>query len=128
MRRRHDLRGRGQLHYPGEFSERLGYNKNNMKLSLPNGSAIQGYSCEQTEAIRGSNLTYAWLEEVGSFGDDQYKLYTEVLLPALRIKRRDGGEPRLIVTTTPRPNKLIRHFLKEGSVRKVQDHQLGLLR
>lgn len=108
--------------YPGEFDERRGYNKNNMKLSLPNGSAIQGYSAEQTEAIRGSNLTYAWLEEVGSFGDDQYKLYTEVLLPALRIKRKDGGEPRMIVTTTPRPNKLIRHLLKQCDRRPEKFH------
>lgn len=98
--------------YPGEFEERKGYNKNNMKITLPNGSVIQGYSAEQAESIRGSNLTYAWLEEIGSFGDDQYKLYTEVLLPALRIRRKDGGEPRMIITTTPRPNKLIRHLLK----------------
>lgn len=108
--------------YPGEFDERRGYNKNNMKLSLSNGSAIQGYSAEQTEAIRGSNLTYAWLEEVGSFGDDQYKLYTEVLLPALRIRRKDGGEPRMIVTTTPKPNKLIRHLLKQCDKRPEKFH------
>jgi phage terminase large subunit-like protein len=108
--------------YPGQFEERRGYNKNNMKITLRNGSVIQGYSVEQSEAIRGSNLTYAWLEELGSFGDEQYKVYTEVLLPALRIKRKDGGEPRMIITTTPKPNKLIRHLIKQCKIRPEKYH------
>lgn len=86
------------------------YNKNNLKMETRNGSIIQGFSAENVDSIRGMNLTYAWLDELASFPDPAF--YTFGLRPALRVKRADGGPPRMMVTTTPKAVKLIRDLMK----------------
>lgn len=85
---------------PGEIAD---YNKNNMLLTLSNGSEIKGFSAENPERIRGYNLAGAWLDEVGSF---RYRtVWDEVLEPALR-----KGDPRVIVTTTPNSSPLLKEW------------------
>ncbi len=101
--------------------EERSYNKNNLKIELHNGSSIQGFSAENPDTIRGSNLTFAWLDELASYSDD--KFYTEVLRPALRIKRADGGEPRVVITATPREgNKLMDFLIKQCRADPVHYH------
>ncbi|HEV2355817.1 MAG TPA: terminase family protein [Puia sp.] len=85
---------------PGEITD---YNKNNMLLTLSNGSEIKGFSAETPERIRGYNLAGAWLDEVGSFKTRD--IWDEVLQPALR-----QGEPRVIVTTTPSASPLLKEW------------------
>jgi phage terminase large subunit-like protein len=85
---------------PGEIVD---YNKNNMLLTMSNGSEIKGFSAETPERIRGWNLAGAWLDEVGSFRNRE--IWDEVLEPALR-----KGNPRVIVTTTPRNSPLLKEW------------------
>jgi phage terminase large subunit-like protein len=85
---------------PGEIVD---YNKNNMLLTMSNGSEIKGFSAENPERIRGYNLAGAWLDEVGSY---RYRtIWDEVLQPALR-----KGDPRVIVTTTPSASPLLKEW------------------
>lgn len=94
---------------PGEL---VAYNKSSLELQVRGGSTIYGYSAEQPERLRGSNLSGAWCDEVGSW---RYPAtWYESLTPALRI----GEHPRVVVTTTPRLTPLIRDLAgrDDGSV------------
>lgn len=85
---------------PGEIVD---YNKNNMLLTMSNGSEIKGFSAENPERVRGYNLAGAWLDEVGSY---RYRsIWDEVLQPALR-----KGDPKVIVTTTPSASPLLKEW------------------
>jgi phage terminase large subunit-like protein len=90
---------------PGELSQ---YRRNELQLKLMNDSVIYGYSAEQPERIRGSNLWGAWVDELCSW---RYPAtWYEGLIPALR----KGEHPRIVVTTTPRPTPLIRDLVGRG--------------
>jgi predicted phage terminase large subunit-like protein len=94
---------------PGELRD---YNKSGLELTIASGARIFGYSADQPERLRGSNLYGAWCDELGSW---RYPAaWYEALMPALRI----GQHPRVVVTTTPRPTALIRDLVSrnDGSV------------
>lgn len=83
---------------PGEMTN---YRRNELQIVLSNGSVIYGYSAENPEKVRGANLWGAWCDELCSW---RYPAtWYEGLLPALR----KGKHPRVVVTTTPRPTRLI---------------------
>jgi predicted phage terminase large subunit-like protein len=92
--------------------EKIAYHRNELHLTVRGGSYIYGYSAEQPERIRGSNLSGAWCDEVGSW--HYAATWYEALTPALR----KGEYPRVVVTTTPRVTPLIRDLAarEDGSV------------
>lgn len=92
--------------------ELVSYHRNELQVTLSNGSRIFGYSADQPERLRGANLNGAWTDEIGSW---RYPAtWYESLIPALR----KGENPRVCVTTTPRVTPLIRDLAgrKDGSV------------
>jgi phage terminase large subunit-like protein len=101
----------GVLQALGE-DELVKYRRNECLIILNNGSKIFGYSADQPERIRGSNLWGAWCDELGSWRYEE--TWHEGLIPALR----KGENPRIVVTTTPRPTMLVRNLVgrKDGSV------------
>lgn len=86
--------------------------RNELRLDLANGSRIYGFSADQPERLRGTNLSGAWCDEMGSW--QRPETWYEALIPALRI----GEHPRVVVTTTPRATPLVRDLLnrKDGTV------------
>jgi len=96
----------------GEITD---YNKNGLKITLRNGSVIQGYSAEKPDSIRGANLYGAWFDELAMIR--YLKFYDYGLEPALRV-----GEGRLMVTTTPRRMKLIRSLVAESRKNPLRVH------
>jgi phage terminase large subunit-like protein len=99
---------------PGELDS---VNASDLTVRLTNGSKIYGYSADGFERLRGSNLAGAWVDEaaVMSMVSD---LFSEALIPALRI----GKNPRVLITTTPRPIKFLRELVarQDGSVAVVR--------
>lgn len=99
---------------PGELDS---VNAADLTVRLSNGSRIYGYSADRPDRLRGSNLSGAWMDEAAAMplADD---LFGESLMPALRI----GKNPRVVITTTPRPVTLLRELLgrDDGSVRIVR--------
>jgi phage terminase large subunit-like protein len=99
---------------PGELESS---NASDLTVRLSNGSKIYGYSADRPDRLRGANLSGAWLDEIASMvhADD---LWGESLMPALRI----GDNPQVVVTTTPRPIKILRELLArdDGSVRVIR--------
>lgn len=89
------------------------YNKSSHKIDFANGARIHTFGTDSPDTGRGLNLSGAWLDEVASW-QYPYETWTEGLAPALRI----GERPRVVVTTTPKPIRLLREWANrtDGSV------------
>ena len=92
-------------------SLRSGYNRSDLVLTLTNGSKIIGLSAEKPDGALGLNLSGGWADELAAWPYDE--MWTRGISPALRI-----GDPRVVITTTPRPVPLIKEFTArtDGSV------------
>ena len=89
------------------------YNKSSYKVLFGDGQVVHIFGADTPDAGRGLNLSGAWLDEMAIW-NYPYETWTEGLAPALRI----GKRPRVVVTTTPKPIKLLREWIKrtDGSV------------
>jgi predicted phage terminase large subunit-like protein len=77
------------------------YNKQDHQIILVNGSSIRGISADSYERLRGPQFHYAWCDELAAF---QYlRDAWDMMMFGLRL----GEQPRVIVTTTPKPKDLI---------------------
>lgn len=76
------------------------------KLTWPNGAIAFGYSADEPDRLRGPQHDGAWCDELASW---RYPEAWDMLQFGLRL----GDRPRCIVTTTPKPVKLIRELLAE---------------
>jgi len=90
---------------------RQGYNRSDLILTLTNGSKIIGLSAEKPDGALGLNLSGGWADELAAWPYDE--MWTRGISPALRI-----GDPKVVITTTPRPVPLIKEFTArdDGSV------------
>lgn len=85
------------------------WNKSLGELRFPNGSLLKLLSGEQPERTRGYNFSGGWVDELATF---PYEDTWDFLQFALRV----GENPRLCVTTTPRPVNLVRRLVeREGN-------------
>jgi phage terminase large subunit-like protein len=84
----------------GLYSEQE-YNRSRTKINLPNGSMIKGFSAEEPDTLRGPQHHGAWCDELAAW---EYEDTWDQLQFGLRL----GENPRVVVTTTPRPTQLIR--------------------
>lgn len=89
------------------------YNKSSYKILFKTGQVVHMFGADSPDAGRGLNLSGAWLDELAMW-PYPYETWTEGLAPALRI----GKRPRVVVTTTPKPIKLLRDWTTrtDGSV------------
>ena len=92
-------------------SLKLAYNRSDLILTLTNGSKIIGLSAEKPDGALGLNLSGGWADELAAWPYDE--MWTRGISPALRI-----GDPKVVITTTPRPVPLIKEFVSrdDGSV------------
>jgi predicted phage terminase large subunit-like protein len=88
-------------------NERPLYEPSKRRLTWPNGAIATTYSADEPERLRGPQHEVAWCDEVGAwrYGDDAWSM----LMFGLRL----GDNPRCVVTTTPRPTKLIRELVRD---------------
>ncbi len=78
------------------------------RLTWPNGAMATCFSADEPDRLRGPQHAGAWADEAASW---RYPDAFDQLMFGLRI----GKNPRCVVTTTPRPVKLIRDLLaREG--------------
>lgn len=89
------------------------YNKSSYKIIFNDGQIVHMFGADSPDAGRGLNLSGAWLDELAVW-KYPYETWTEGLAPALRI----GERPRVVVTTTPKPIRLLRDWVNrtDGSV------------
>ena len=89
------------------------YNRSNGEIFLTNKSRIKLFSGEEPDRFRGPQFHGGWFDELAAFkypeAWDQYQF-------GLRL----GKHPQTIVTTTPRPTKLIKELMKRDTVHIVR--------
>ena len=104
------------------------YEPSKRTLRWPNGSRATTYSAEEPDQLRGPQHDYAWCDELAAWPASAARdrelgsrtvaeeMWYEALLPGMR----GSGEcvtpverPRVVVTTTPRPRRLVRDIAKE---------------
>jgi predicted phage terminase large subunit-like protein len=78
------------------------------ELTLTNGSKCSSYAATQYERLRGPQHHFAWGDEAAAW---PYSETWDLLLLGLRL----GDDPRVILTTTPKPRKLVRDILKRAN-------------
>ena len=93
------------------------YSSTDLTLTLVNGATIRGFSAEKAERLRGPEHADAWIDEVAVWGKD-----AQYTLDMLSFGMRIGPRPRVLWTTTPKPNKTIRTLVSriDGDVRAGQ--------
>ena len=92
------------------------YNRSLFELKFANGSLITGFSAAEPDRLRGSNNSFAWADEVAGWEPARMQETWDMLALSLRA----GRQPRVIVTTTPKPTPLLRNLLARSDVRVVR--------
>ena len=84
------------------------WNKASGVIELKNGSIIQTFSADSPDSLRGPQFHYAWTDELAAW---QYEDTWNQLQFGLRL----GEHPQTVITTTPRPTKLVKSLTKRDS-------------
>ncbi|MGH7126322.1 MAG: DNA-packaging protein, partial [Stellaceae bacterium] len=82
------------------------YEPSRLRLEWPNGALAIGYSAEEPRQLRGPQHDAAWCDELAAW---PYAEAWDNLLMGLRL----GSDPRVVVTTTPKPTRLIRGLVED---------------
>src|SRR5438105_6095591 len=79
------------------------------RLTWPNGAVATLFSADEPNRLRGPQHDLAWCDELAAW---RYPAAWDMLMFGLRL----GDDPRVVVTTTPRPIKLVRDLLADPKV------------
>lgn len=79
------------------------YNRSMAEIVLPNGSRLKGFAAVEPERLRGPQHHYAWADELAAWSDPE-------AWDQLQFGLRLGEHPCTVVTTTPRPTKLMKRL------------------
>lgn len=91
----------------GPPAERPKFERGRQKLVWPNGAEAHLMSASDPERFRGPQFAVAWCDELGKWP------HAEAAWDMLQFALRLGERPRQLVTTTPRPTKLVKRLLAE---------------
>lgn len=96
------------------FGDRPRWEGGRRRLVWKNGSVAYAFSAEDADSLRGPQFHHAWADEFCAWKKP------EAVLENLRLGLRLGEDPRLIVTTTPRPIAALRRLLAETGTWSVR--------
>lgn len=97
--------------YP--LADRPIYQKSNRRVVWSNGAIATCYSADEPDQLRGPQHDTAWADELASW---KYPDAWDQLLFGLRL----GNDPRAIITTTPRPTKIIKDLIADKNTAIVR--------
>ena len=80
------------------------------RLLWDNGAVATIFSSEDPDSLRGHQFEAAWCDEVAKWR------YAEACFDMLQFGLRLGTQPRQIITTTPRPTRLMKRLLGDPTV------------
>jgi phage terminase large subunit-like protein len=87
------------------------YEPSKRRLTWPNGAMGTTFSADEPDALRGPQHHAAWADELASWK------YAEDTWDNLQFGLRLGRMPRVVVTTTPRPIKIVRELMADPTTR-----------
>jgi phage terminase large subunit-like protein len=82
------------------------WNANRRRLTYPNGARVRYYTADEPERLRGKQHEVGWCEEPGSW---RYPQAWDHFILGLRL----GTDPRVCVTGTPKPVRIIRDLVAD---------------
>jgi predicted phage terminase large subunit-like protein len=82
------------------------YEPSKRRLTWPNGVIATMFSSEEPERLRGPQFGAAWADELAAWNNMQATW--DMLMFGLRL----GQRPRVAITTTPRPSKLLKDLIR----------------
>lgn len=85
------------------------WNRSLGELILKNGSRFKLFSADEPDRLRGYQYHRSWCDELGSW---RYPDAFDQLLLGLRL----GDDPRVVITTTPKPTQIIRSLVQRADV------------
>src|SRR5579862_2480123 len=91
------------------YWDRPRYEPSRRRLTWSNGAIATLYSADEPDRLRGPQHDAAWCDELASW---RYPQAWDMLMFGLRV----GSDPRVVVTTTPRPTPLLRAILQDPRV------------
>ena len=86
-----------------------GYSSSIAEIRLHNGSKIMGYAAIEPDRLRGSQFHRAWADELAAW---RYPEAFDQLMFGLRL----GDKPQCVITTTPKPSKIIKDLMARQDV------------
>ena len=89
----------------------VAWNRSLGEFFFANGSRARIYSSEKPNQLRGPQSHVAWCDEAAKFGDAALGTQEETTWSNLMMGLRLGVHPRCVVTTTPKPNRLIKQLV-----------------
>jgi phage terminase large subunit-like protein len=92
-----------------QSSDAKGYSSSVAEIRLDNGSKIMGYAAIEPDRLRGSQFHRAWADELAAW---RYSEAFDQLMFGLRL----GDNPQCVVTTTPKPSKIIKDLVAREDV------------
>lgn len=96
------------------------YKPSKKKLKWPNGVEAKCFHARDPDGdnVRGYQMEFAWCDELAKWE------YPRATWDQIQFCMRDGDDPRILVTSTPRPIELVRAIErgKEGIVKMVVFH------
>ena len=104
------IEGVSGLRSIGPPDERPVYESSRHRLVWPNGAEAFAFSATDPDGLRGPQFELAWIDEFAAWPDPQTALDT------LRMGVRLGHDPRIVITTTPRPIAALKALLKQSGV------------
>jgi predicted phage terminase large subunit-like protein len=82
------------------------YEPSKRQITWPNGAIAQIFSADDPESLRGPQFSAAWCDELCKWRRPE-------TWDMLQFGLRQGAHPRQVVTTTPRPTKLLKALIAD---------------
>ncbi|KKL27928.1 hypothetical protein LCGC14_2380270, partial [marine sediment metagenome] len=92
------------------------YEPSKRRLTWPNGVQAIIYSGDEPDQLRGPQHAKAWEDEPAKY------LYPQATWDNLMMGLRIGSKPQVLVTTTPRPLKLLRDLARDHRTAVTRGH------
>ena len=89
--------------------DQKGFSSSLNEMRLFNGSKITGYAASEPDRLRGPQFHRAWCDELAAW---RYPEAFDQLMFGLRL----GDNPQCVITTTPKPNKIIKDLIARDDV------------
>lgn len=87
-------------------AQRPAYEPSKRRLTWRNGAIATTYSAEEPDVLRGPQHDAAWCDELATYAQPD-------VWSNLKLGLRLGSRPRVVVTTTPRPTRLMKEILAD---------------
>ena len=91
------------------------YVANRRRIEFPSGSIGTIYSADEPERLRGPQHDKLWMDEIAAWR------YQEAAFDMAMLGLRLGANPQAVITSTPKPQKLLKGLVKRSRLRAGED-------